>query len=283
MDETTSNLIDLALAEDIGSGDVTSNYFVPEERMARGLIVAKADGVIAGVEIAAEVFRRVDPSTKVKILLEDGSWVSSRAYVLEVIGRARALLTAERVALNFLQRMSGIATKTKQFVELTVGTPARILDTRKTTPGWRALEKAAVVAGGGKNHRMGLYDRAMVKDNHLVAEGRITALQEAIYRLKNEKPGVEIELEADRLDQVEAFLQLEGVDFILLDNMDNESLVKAVEMRGGSGPLLEASGGVNLSTVAGIAKTGVDFISVGAITHSAVALDLSLEFLEHEG
>ncbi|YCM43681.1 carboxylating nicotinate-nucleotide diphosphorylase [Verrucomicrobiaceae bacterium 227] len=282
MDDTTSTLINLALAEDIGPGDVTSNYFVPEERMARGLIVAKADGVIAGVEIAAEVFRRVDPDTKVKVLLEDGSWISPRAYVIEVIGKARSLLTAERVALNFLQRMSGVATKTRQFVELTVGTPARILDTRKTTPGWRALEKAAVVAGGGKNHRMGLYDRAMVKDNHLVAEGGIKALQNAIHRLKEEKAGVEIELEADRLDQVEDFLKLEGVDYILLDNMDNASLVRAVEMRGGSGPLLEASGGVNLDTVAGIARTGVDFISVGAITHSAVALDLSLEFLEHE-
>lgn len=282
MDETTSALINLALEEDIGPGDVTSQYFVPEDREARALIVAKADGVIAGVEVAAEVFRRVDPSIKVKILLEDGSWVSPRAYVLEVIGKARSLLTAERVALNFLQRMSGVATKTRQFVELMDGTSARILDTRKTTPGWRALEKAAVVAGGGMNHRMGLYDRAMVKDNHLVAEGGIAALQDAIHRLKKEKAGVEIELEADRLDQVEAFLKLEGVDYILLDNMDNESLAQAVEMRAGSGPLLEASGGVTLSTVAAIARTGVDFISVGAITHSAVALDLSLEFVEHE-
>lgn len=283
MDETTSTLIDLALAEDIGPGDVTSNYFVPEFQEARGLIVAKDDGVIAGVEIASEVFRRVDSGIQVKILLEDGSHVSPRAYVLEVTGKARSLLTAERVALNFLQRMSGVATKTRQFVELVSDTPARILDTRKTTPGWRALEKAAVVAGGGMNHRMGLYDRAMVKDNHLVAEGGIEALQKAINRLRSEKSGVEIELEADRLDQVEAFLTLEGVDYILLDNMDNETLAKAVGMRGKSGPLLEASGGVNLSTVAGIAQTGVDFISVGALTHSAVALDLSLEFLPHEG
>ena len=282
MDETTSTLIDLALNEDIGPGDVTSSYFVPHDREARGLIVAKAEGVIAGVQIAAEVFRRVDPEIKVKILLDDGSHVSPRAYVLELLGKARSLLTAERVALNFLQRMSGVATKTRQFVELTAGTQARILDTRKTTPGWRALEKAAVVAGGGKNHRMGLYDRAMVKDNHLVAEGGIAELQEAINRLKNDKPGVEIELEADRLDQVAAFLKLDGVDYILLDNMDNDSLREAVEMRGESGPLLEASGGVNLTTVTDIARTGVDFISVGAITHSAVALDLSLEFIENE-
>lgn len=280
MDETTSTLIDLALAEDIGPGDVTSNYFVPEDREARGLIVAKAEGVVAGVEIAEEVFKRVDDETRVKVLLESGSPVSHRSQVMEVSGKARSLLTAERVALNFLQRLSGIATKTRQFVALTEGTGARILDTRKTTPGWRSLEKGAVAAGGGKNHRMGLYDRAMVKDNHLVAEGGLAALQDAINRLRSEKPDVEVELEADRLDQVEAFLKLDGVDYILLDNMDNESLFKAVEMRNGKGPLLEASGGVNLSTVADIAKTGVNFISVGAVTHSAVALDLSLEFLD---
>jgi|TARA_B110000914_G_scaffold225706_1_gene247225 nicotinate-nucleotide pyrophosphorylase (carboxylating) len=280
VDETTSTLIDLALAEDLGSGDVTSNYFVPKDREARGLIVAKADGVVAGVEIAEEVFRRVDEDTMVKVLLESGNHVSPRAYVMEVKGKARSLLTAERVALNFLQRLSGVATKTRQFVELTEGTGVRILDTRKTTPGWRSLEKGAVVAGGGMNHRMGLYDRAMVKDNHLVAEGGLGALQNAIHRLRADQPEVEVELEADRLDQVEDFLKLEGVDYILLDNMDNESLRKAVDMRDGKGPLLEASGGVNLTTVTDIAKTGVNFISVGAVTHSAVALDLSLEFLE---
>ena len=283
MDETTSTWIDLALAEDIGPGDVTSNYFVPADREARGLIVAKADGVVAGVEIAEEVFKRVDETTSVKVLLESGNHVSPRAYVMEVRGKARSLLTAERVALNFLQRLSGIATKTRQFVELIDGTGARILDTRKTTPGWRALEKGAVVAGGGTNHRMGLYDRAMVKDNHLVAEGGIEELQKAIHRLRIDHPGVEVELEADRLDQVEDFLKLDGVDYILLDNMDNPSLETAVEMRDGKGPLLEASGGVNLETVADIAKTGVNFISVGAVTHSAVALDLSLEFLEADG
>jgi nicotinate-nucleotide pyrophosphorylase (carboxylating) len=280
VDETTSTLIDLALAEDLGSGDVTSNYFVPKDREARGLIVAKADGVVAGVEIAEEVFRRVDEDTMVKVLLESGNHVSPRAYVMEVKGKARSLLTAERVALNFLQRLSGVATKTRQFVELTEGTGVRILDTRKTTPGWRSLEKGAVVAGGGMNHRMGLYDRAMVKDNHLVAEGGLGALQNAIHRLRADQPEVEVELEADRLDQVEDFLKLEGVDYILLDNMDNESLRKAVDMRDGKGPLLEASGGVNVTTVTEIAKTGVNFISVGAVTHSAVALDLSLEFLE---
>ena len=279
MDQTTSTLIDLALAEDIGPGDVTSEYFISQDREARGLIVAKDEGVIAGVEIAAEVFRRVDAGLSVKILLEDGSHVTQKACVLEVQGNARSMLTAERVSLNFLQRLSGIATKTHRFVELTEGTPARILDTRKTTPGWRSLEKAAVVAGGGLNHRMGLYDRAMVKDNHLVAENGVAELQNAIDHLRREKPGVEVELEADRLDQVEAFLELEGVDYILLDNMDNETMKEAVAMRGSEGPKLESSGGVTLETVAGIARTGVDFISVGAVTHSAVALDLSLDFL----
>jgi len=282
VNHTTSTLIDLALDEDIGAGDVTSTYFVPEGRESRALVVAKDDGVIAGVEVAVEVFRRVDPEIKVNVLLKDGSQVAPRAGVMEVTGRSRSILTAERVVLNFLQRLSGVATKTKQFVDLVADAPARILDTRKTTPGWRVLEKAAVVAGGGYNHRMGLYDRAMVKDNHLMAEGDLGALQEAINFLRRDKPGVEVELEADRLHQVESFLTLEGVDHILLDNMDCETMSKAVELRGEDGPLLEASGGVNLSTVAGIAATGVDFISVGAVTHSAVALDLSLEFLPDE-
>ncbi len=280
VDERTSTLIDLALAEDIGPGDVTSSYFVPEHREARGLILSKSAGVVAGVEVAEEVFKRVDDETSFKVLLESGNQVSLGAFVIEVRGKARSLLTAERVALNFLQRLSGVATKTRQFVDSVEGTGAKILDTRKTTPGWRALEKAAVIAGGGANHRMGLYDRAMVKDNHLVAERGIEALQKAINQLRVDKPGVEVELEADRLEQVEAFLKLDGVDYILLDNMNNDSLRKAVEMREGKGPLLEASGGVDLQTVAAIAKTGVDFISVGALTHSATALDLSLEFTE---
>ncbi|MGB2455262.1 MAG: carboxylating nicotinate-nucleotide diphosphorylase, partial [Akkermansiaceae bacterium] len=247
---------------------------------ARGLILSKSAGVVAGVEVAEEVFKRVDDETSFKVLLESGNQVSLGAYVIEIRGKARSLLTAERVALNFLQRLSGVATKTRQFVDSVEGTGAKILDTRKTTPGWRALEKAAVIAGGGANHRMGLYDRAMVKDNHLVAERGIEALQKAINQLRVDKPGVEVELEADQLEQVEAFLKLDGVDYILLDNMNNDSLRKAVEMREGKGPLLEASGGVDLQTVAAIAKTGVDFISVGALTHSATALDLSLEFTE---
>lgn len=279
MDSVTNQLIDLALQEDLGEiGDVTSSYFVPEEKMSEAHIYAKAGGVVAGLEIAYEVFRRVDPSLSVKRLKKDGDRVAYGDHVLDISGPARSILTAERTALNFLQRLCGIATQTAVFVSKVEGTKARVLDTRKTTPGWRALEKMAVVAGGGQNHRMGLYDRAMVKDNHLMALNKLACLKTGILKLKEEHPEVEVELEADTLKQVEDFLTLEGVDYILLDNMSNDQMQRAVEMRGASGPMLEASGGVNLGTIEGIAQTGVDFISVGALTHSAVALDLSLEF-----
>ncbi|MBK1825927.1 carboxylating nicotinate-nucleotide diphosphorylase [Haloferula rosea] len=283
MDAAASALIDAALAEDIGPGDVTSEYFVPEDRQVRALLVAREEGCLAGVEVAAEVFRRVDPAIDVQVLLTDGSRVSAGAHVLIADGPARGILTAERTALNFLQRLSGVATATRRYVDAVAETSARILDTRKTTPGWRLLEKAAVLAGGGTNHRMGLYDRAMVKDNHLVAEHDPASLQDAIRRLKETHPEVEVELEADELEQVEAFLALEGVDHILLDNMSLEELRKAVALRGDHPrPLLEASGGVTLETVQGIAETGVDFVSVGAITHSVMALDLALDFVELE-
>ena len=281
MTDHVDKLIDLALTEDIGSGDVTSEYFVLGDVQAKAMMLVKADGVVAGLEIAQFVFQKVDASIKTKTLMPDGSRVKKGDYIMEITGPARSVLTGERVALNFMQRLSGIATKTAIFVDLIEGTKANVLDTRKTTPGWRELEKYAVTQGGGMNHRMGLYDRAMVKDNHLVAEHDVDDIQTAILKLKNEKPNVEVELEADLLDQVEAFLRLEGVDHILLDNMTNEQISEAVKMRGNkSVPKLEASGGVNESTIAGIAKTGVDFISVGALTHSAVALDISLDFMD---
>jgi nicotinate-nucleotide pyrophosphorylase (carboxylating) len=281
MTNHVEKLIDLALMEDIGPGDVTSEYFVPLGAQARALMVIKEDGVVAGLEVAKRVFQKVDESIEIKILVADGSCVAKGDYVMEIRGAARSVLTAERVALNFIQRLSGIATKTAIFVDLVDGTTATVLDTRKTTPGWRELEKYAVTQGGGMNHRMGLYDRAMVKDNHLVAEHDIKDIQEAIWKLKKDQPMVEVELEADRLDQVEAFLLLEGVDYILLDNMSNDQLLQAVAMRGNEGsPQLEASGGVNEDTIYEIARTGVDFISVGALTHSAVALDISLDFVE---
>ena len=282
--EVTSALIDLALREDVGenlqTGDVTSAYFVPQDSISSAYIYAKQEGVLAGMEVAAEVFHRVNPELKVVQLKKDGDPLSQGERVLEVSGHARSILTAERTALNFLQRLSGVATQTRAYVAKVESTDAKVLDTRKTTPGWRALEKGAVVAGGGKNHRMGLYDRAMVKDNHLVAENKLEALQDAIDRLHADRAGVEVELEADTLEQVQGFLSLRGVDYILLDNMNYEMMRAAVAMRddSGSAVALEASGGVTIDTIAEIATTGGDFISVGALTHSAVALDLSLEF-----
>ena len=274
-----SPLIHLALAEDIGSGDVTAEYFIPAGRQARAFVAIRRDGVLSGAETAAEVFRTVDPTLSVETLIPDGSQVAAGALALRIEGSARSILTAERTALNFLQRLSGVATLTAAYVALVKGTGARILDTRKTTPGFRLLEKQAGLHGGGTNHRIGLFDRAMVKDNHLVAEGGLPAIQQAILHLKSEKPEVEVELEADRLDQVEAFLTLDGVDHLLLDNMSPDELRQAVALRGDRRrPALEASGGVNLETVRGIALTGVDFISVGAITHSAPALDIGLDF-----
>lgn len=273
-------LIMMALEEDIGESDVTSDYFVPDERIARAFLTVRKEGVISGVDLAEAVFHQVDPQLEVQVMVEDGSKVAPGAMLMRVEGKARSILTAERTALNFLQRLSGVATLTSQYVSLVKHTRAKILDTRKTTPAYRALEKKAVIDGGGTNHRMGLYDRAMVKDNHLVAESSIGALQEAILRLKSEKPHIQVEMEADRLEQVVDFLKWQGVDYILLDNMSLAELRQAVEMRGENSRIqLEASGGVNLDTVANIAETGVDFISVGALTHSAPALDIGLDFV----
>jgi nicotinate-nucleotide pyrophosphorylase (carboxylating) len=273
-------LIEKALEEDIGTGDLTALYFVPADRQATALMVARQEGVIAGTALAEGVFRKVDASLEITVLIEDGARVAPGAIVMKIAGKARSLLTAERTALNFMQRLSGIATQTYEYVKAVDGTQARILDTRKTTPGWRALEKAAVVCGGGTNHRMGLYDRVMVKDNHLVSEGGMEELRQSIQRLLVDHPEVEVELEADRLEQVKSFLTMEEVDYILLDNMSLDELRQAVEMRGiRTRPMLEASGGVSLDTVRAIAKTGVDFISVGALTHSVKAMDLALDFV----
>ena len=279
MNDHSAILIDLALAEDLGSGDVTSRYFIPEGRRACAFVAVREDGVVSGVELAARVFSKVDSTLVVEILISDGSRVAAGALLIRVEGSARSILTAERTALNFLQHLSGVATLTARYVEQVKGTRAQILDTRKTTPGYRLLEKQAVLDGGGTNHRLGLYDRAMVKDNHLAAEGGTDAIQAAIYQLESDQPGVDVELEADNLEQVRAFLALDGVDFILLDNMSLEELRTAVEMRGErSKSQLEASGGVTLETLREIADTGVDFISVGALTHSAPALDVGLDF-----
>lgn len=279
MNDNSDILIRLALAEDIGDGDVTARYFIPQDRRACAFVAVRKDGVVSGVEIAAKVFRTVDPDLNVEILIADGSRVAAGALIIRVEGSARSILTAERTALNFLQRLSGVASLTARYIKEVKGTNTRILDTRKTTPGYRILEKQAVVHGGGTNHRIGLYDRAMVKDNHLAAEGGPEAIQKAILKLKSEKPEVEIELEADKMDQVRVFLTMEGVDHILLDNMSVDELTAAVEMRGVRvRPQFEASGGITLDALLETAKTGVDFISVGALTHSAPALDIGLDF-----
>jgi len=271
--------IRIALAEDIGSGDVTCEFFVDPAQTGHARILAKETGVAAGVNLAAEVFRRVDPSLQVTVLKSCGSRVMPGDAVLEIAGAVRSILTAERVALNFLQQLSGVATLTRRFVDAVESVPgarAKILDTRKTTPGLRALEKAAVRAGGGTNHRFGLYDMVMVKDNHLAARDDLEFLRNAIARLQAERPGVRVELEADTVEQVRGFLTLDGVAVILLDNMTPEAMRECVAMDAGR-VQFEASGGVNLQTVAAIAATGVDFISVGALTHSAPAVDFSLD------
>jgi len=272
---TTHDPIAIALAEDIGRGDLTSRYFAgPERRSAR--IFTREPAVAAGVETAAEVFRRVDPQIEINIASPSGSRLEKGQTVLQIFGAVRSILTAERVALNFLQRLSGVATLTRRFVDAVAGTKARILDTRKTTPGLRALEKAAVLAGGGRNHRFGLFDMVLVKDNHLAAEMDLEHLQGDIRKCRAENPGLRIEIEADSIDQVRRFLTLMGVDVILLDNMRPAELAECVQITAGR-VQLEASGGVNLDTVAMIAATGVDFISIGALTHSAPAIDFSLE------
>ena len=269
-------LIDLALREDIGSGDITSEYFIAEDEQGSARILAQQRAIVAGGEVAAAVFRRVDPELRVDIVQSDGAIVAGGCAVLEVRGRARAILGAERVALNFLQRLSGIATLTHQFVEAAGNNGAKILDTRKTTPGLRKFEKAAVVAGGGVNHRFGLYDMVLVKDNHLLALDGLAKLTAAIKRVRRERPGMRIEVEADNLDQVRTFLEIDGIEVILLDNMRGVEMREAVAI--GKGKVkFEASGGINLRNVRQIAATGVDYVSIGALTHSAPAIDFSLE------
>jgi len=274
---TLDTLIDLALNEDLGDqGDITSINFIPEDSASNGKIIAKEDCVIAGSEIAGKVFNKYDPSIEIEINLKSGSLAHCNDAVINISGPTRSILSAERTALNFIQRLSGIATLTKKYVDGVDGTNAKILDTRKTTPGWRNLEKLAVLSGGGSNHRMGLFDMAMLKDNHLVNGSDPKLLQQNIHLFKKKYPDTRIELEADTIEQVSQFVKIDGVDVILLDNMSEAELIDAIKFRRGA-VKFEASGGINLKTVSKIAKTGVDFISVGALTHSASSVDLSLE------
>jgi nicotinate-nucleotide pyrophosphorylase (carboxylating) len=272
----TLDLIEAALDEDVGRGDFTTLWTVPPERRAVARIVAKAPGVIAGSEVAAEVFRSVDTGLWIDVVVEDGRAVTDGDEVMRISGSAASILTAERTALNFLQQLSGVATMTRRYVDAIAGTGARVIDTRKTTPGMRRLEKAAVVAGGGANHRVGLFDMVMIKDNHIAAAGGITTAVAAV-RARNDR-GLRVEVETTSLDEVREALAA-GVDRIMFDNMTPETMRQAVALVRAAGegrPETEASGGITLETIRGYAETGVDFISVGALTHSAPALDLSL-------
>ena len=271
-----------ALKEDVGTGDITTALTVPDSSNSRAMIVVKGRGVIAGLDVAALVFREVEgvkPAAKTagksvvfSPSVEDGARVEPGDIVAEIIGPTGLILIGERVALNFLQRMSGIATKTAGFVELVKHTDARIIDTRKTTPGLRILEKYAVQAGGGHNHRFGLYDAVLIKDNHIEAAGGVG---EAVRRAKSAPHTVKIEVEVENIEQVNEALDA-GADMILLDNMSHDQLVEAVGLCRGRA-ITEASGGITEESIAAIAETGVDLISVGALTHSVESLDLSLE------
>jgi nicotinate-nucleotide pyrophosphorylase (carboxylating) len=271
-----------ALTEDIGQGDITTDFFVPETLHATGRIIAREKAIVAGAAAAAEVFRQVDPSIETQVVRPDGTEVAAGEVIIEVRGLARSILKAERVALNFLQRLCGIATLTRQFVDAVGKHPVRILDTRKTTPGLRSLEKAAVVAGGGDNHRFGLYDMVLVKDNHLATLDGLSGFADRIRQLRQERPDIRIEVEADDLEQVRAFVELDGIDVILLDNMTPAQMREAIALRRDSIEF-EASGGISLKNVNRIAATGVDYISIGSLTHAARAIDVGLEMTHVPG
>ena len=268
----------LALAEDIGGGDATTLATVPSDARTRAILRAREPLVVCGVEFAEAAFRQLAKKIKIKACLRDAQHAKAGDRLMEISGPARAILSAERVALNFVQRLSGVATATARFVAAVRGTDAQILDTRKTTPGWRHFEKYAVACGGGRNHRLGLSDMILLKDNHLAAlrDVKPNAVAAAVARARNKYPKLKIEVEADTIAQV-AQAATAGADVILLDNMSLAQMRRAVKLVAGRAEL-EASGGVNLKTVRAIAKTGVDFISVGAITHSARAMDIGLDF-----
>jgi len=270
-------IVDRALAEDLGKGDVTTEALIPGDQQGTGFIVAKKEGILAGTGAAKQVFHRVDPELKAEILLEDGARVKPGSKVAKVSGSIASILKAERVALNFLQRLSGIASETNRYVARVEGLPVRIMDTRKTTPGLRSLEKYAVRVGGGTSHRMNLSDGVLIKDNHLVAlRSQGLNIKEIIAKARQNAPQrlpveVEVGSVSEALGAVEA-----GADIVMLDNMNIEDMRKAVKSIHGRA-LIEASGGITLDNVRAVAETGVDFISIGALTHSARALDISLE------
>src|SRR4026208_1101287 len=265
-----------ALNEDIGQGDITTDFFVTETLHATGRVTTRENAIVAGTEAAAEVFRRVDPLIAIQVVHPDGDEIVVGDVIIEVRGLAGSILKAERVALNFLQRLCGIATLTRQFVDAIGNHPAKILDTRKTTPGLRALEKAAVVAGGGVNHRFGLYDMVLVKDNHLATFGGLSSFADRIQQLRRERPNMRMEVEADDWEQARAFAEVDGIDVILLDNMTPAQIREAVALRKDN-VQFEASGGITTKNVKRIAATGVDYISIGGLTTAARSIDIGLE------
>jgi nicotinate-nucleotide pyrophosphorylase (carboxylating) len=282
MNRLTNLLIEMALMEDFNEiGDLTSETFVDARHRSAGWIIAREELVVSGQDVASRVCASVDPLLHYQIELPDGSVAKVGQTVGILVGATQSVLKAERTVLNFLQRLCGVATTTRSFVQLVSHTTAVLLDTRKTTPGLRHLEKAAVRHGGGRNHRFGLYDAVMLKDNHLAADLVPAEIERRIKALLKERPDIKIEIEADRLDQVEALLPLYGVSVILLDNMTLADMRRAIVLRDTIAPHveLEASGGVRRETISAIAETGVDYISVGALTHSVRSVDLGLDLL----
>jgi nicotinate-nucleotide pyrophosphorylase (carboxylating) len=282
LERSCLTLIDLALREDLGeAGDLTTLAFIPAGQTGSATFVARAAGVVAGLPTAALVFRQLDPQAVFTSLIEDGTKVERGTKLATISGSMRTILIGERTALNFLQRLSGVASKTRQFVDRVAGLNVQILDTRKTTPGWRRLEKYAVKMGGGTNHRAGLYDAVLIKDNHLAALAGHPDPVGAAVRSAREKvsPGISIEVEVESLEQFDCALAC-SPNIVLLDNMSLDQMRECVRRRNaaGSSIRLEASGGVNLDTIRGIGETGVDRVSVGALTHSAVALDIALDY-----
>ena len=277
VEELVDKLIDLAFAEDIGDGDHTTLCCIPEDAMGRSHLLIKEDGVLAGVEVAKEVFRRFDPDLKVEVLMEDGTRVKKGDIAMVVSGRVRSLLQTERLMLNIMQRMSGIATTTSRYVERLKGTKTRVLDTRKTTPGLRMLEKAAVKIGGGCNHRIGLFDMILLKDNHVDFAGGISnAINRCHEYLEKNNLKLKIEIEVRNFDELQQALDCGGIDRIMLDNFTPADTKKAVDIIAGRYET-ESSGGITFDTLRDYAECGVDFISVGALTHSVKGLDMSFK------
>ncbi len=264
-------LIDAALLEDIGDGDITTNALLDKNVNASARIVAKENGVIAGIQIAEKVFKTLDPNINWVKKIEDGDFVNAKDELIKFSGSYRAILTGERTALNFLQRMSGIATTTSKYVKAVEGTNVKILDTRKTLPGFRMLDKYSVKAGGAVNHRIGLFDMVMIKDNHIEIAGSIAKAVQAVKQ--KVMPGIKIEVETKNIAEVDEALAA-GVDIIMLDNMSSKEMIECVKLINGKANV-EASGNINLEKIQEIAQTGVDFISIGALTHSVKALDIS--------